>query len=143
MNALRNASLLSAFLLLLPLALVAQNNSASGVDWSLVGTWINPAYDQAIFPARWVYNADGTLVEYKTVSGQFPYRGTYVVEKSWEENGFHSFRVVVHDYEVSFMIVRLSNGGQVFESTMTHGDYPLKFDPKSTSCYYEIRYRQP
>ena len=114
-------------------------------DWSLVGTWVNPAYEKAAdYPAKVVYGSDGTISLYHLSGDTTPYAyGPYVIEKDWTESGIHWFRVKLSFAEgVTYEIDRLTEGGTKYESVFSTGMYPSLFETSGDLYPYTMRKRQ-
>ena len=133
-------ALLLMWMLSAPAACVLSDPEAS---WTLVGTWINPAYEGGWF-GKVVYRDDGTVEIYYLISDTTVVAtGTYVIEDDWTEKGIHWFKVkTVFGATPGYEIDKLTNDGNTYESVFTSNAYPAEFDPASPSYSYTIRFRQ-
>jgi hypothetical protein len=121
-------------------SLLAQEES-----WSLVGTWINKAYDiPGMLNAKIVYGGDGHLTLYKFLSDTTPTaKATFTIEDSWTEKGIRWFKVkILAGNETWYEIDKLTEGGNTYESVFRRDMYPSSFDAKSSPNFYGIRYRE-
>jgi len=112
-------------------------------EWSLVGTWVNPAYENTnVYLPKIVYGNDNTISIYFYVNDKAPFGvGNYEIEKDWTESGVHWFMVKsIVNSVVYYELDRLTEGGDKYEGTISHEDYPTNIDITSSS--YQIRKRQ-
>ena len=113
-------------------------------DWTIVGTWINPAYDGTDVGKlpKSVLATDGTISLYYHVGGSLPWAvGTYVIESDWTEPGVHWFKVKsAYSVWTYFELAKLTNDGNTYESVASSDAYPSTLDPSSRS--YTTRSRQ-
>ena len=112
-------------------------------EWSLVGTWVNPAYEGSnVYPPQSVFNSDGTITTYYHAGDSLPWAsGTYTIESDWTESGVHWFKVKsTFGAYTYFEIAKLTNEGNTYESVGSWGSHPSSFDKSSDS--YSIRNRQ-
>jgi hypothetical protein len=133
------------FLLLMLVIIATCENNAQEESWSLVGSWINQAYETIDgYSAKVVYLSDGSAEVYKLLSDAIPIAtGTYVIDDDWTESGIHWFKVTAPMGGTTYYeIDKLSNGGNTYESVASTVAYPAQFDPLNPSYYYTIRYRQ-
>jgi len=140
----RKIIIVCALSFVLPL-LCSPSLFAQEQSWSLVGSWINKAYDSpGTFSAKVVYGADGNLTTYKflgdsNASAKVP----FTIEENWTEKGVHWFKVKIPmGSGTLYEIDKLTEGGNTYESVFCMDKYPLTFDTKSPSYYYTIRYRE-
>ena len=128
------------FLVISSCAQYAQEKS-----WSLVGAWINPAYDSSgIASGKVVYGNDKTVFLYRQSNDNASSAsGPYLVEKDWTESGAHWFRVkITFSDGVYYEIDKLTQGGKSYESVFTLGHYPEKFDRTADARSHTVRTRQ-
>ena len=114
-------------------------------SWSLVGSWINKAYDKTGNPsAKIVYGADGVFTLYQHLSDHTEMLKTaYTIEKTWTEKGAHWFKVKIPiQTRTAYEIDKLTEGGNKYESVFRWDEYPETFDTKSPSYGHTIRYRE-
>ena len=114
-------------------------------SWRLVGTWINPAYeDPGGFSGKVVYREDGTWEVCDLISDTNAVAtGTYIIEGDWTEKGIHWFAVRADSGNIiGYEINKLTNNGNTYESVFSSSSYPTEFDPTSPSYFYTIRFRQ-
>jgi hypothetical protein len=114
-------------------------------DWSLVGTWVNPAYEDsnAISPKS-LLTSDGAITMYYHIADSVPEAvGTYAIESDWTEPGLHWFKLKsVYGRWTYFELAKLTDGGNKWESVVSTEAYPASFDPSSKASAYVIRTRQ-
>jgi hypothetical protein len=112
--------------------------------WSLVGSWINKAYDKTGNPsAKVVYGADGVVTLYKNLSDHEGTEIPYTIEKSWTEKGTHWFKVKFPmQTRPAYEIDKLTEGGNKYEGVCCWDKYPETLDTRSPSCFSAVRYRE-
>jgi len=106
-------------------------------EWSLVGTWVNPAYENSnATPPQNIFKGDGTITTYYHIGDSLPWGvGTYSVESDWTEPGVHWFKVKsTFSQWTYFEIAKLTNEGNTYESVGSWDKYPSSFD-KSNNSY--------
>lgn len=115
-------------------------------SWSLIGSWINKAYDYpGAFSAKIVYSADGNLTMYKFLKDSNESdKSSFAIEENWTEKGVHWFKVKLSmaNGTTWYEIDKLTEGGNKYESVFCRDKYPLNFDPNSPAHYYSVRYRE-
>ncbi len=136
----RTLLLALAFQLLAALSVFSQEEK----DWTLVGSWVNKAYETSrTFLAKVVYGDDGMMSLYQRLSDRTRLRWPYTVEKDWTEPGFRWFKIKYSDGHLNFCeIIRLSQDGNTLDAVGAFGDFPAEFDMNSKSYYHYTRHRE-
>jgi hypothetical protein len=119
--------------------------SAQEENWSLIGSWINRSYESSpLYPARLVFGNDGVVSQYQRLADKTPLRFKYVIDDSRTESGIHWLKVrqAWPGSPDDCRIIKLTEGGNTFESVGAVGDYPEKFETVSSSYYHETRQRE-
>jgi hypothetical protein len=118
--------------------------SAQEENWSLTGSWINKSYESSpLYPARLVFRNDGVLSQYQRLADKTALKINYFIEDSWTESGIHWYKVKATWPGAPgwHSIIKLTEGGNTFESESGLEDYPEKFATAPTS-YHEMRQRE-
>ena len=112
--------------------------------WTVVGTWVNPAYDGTNINKlpKNVLTSDGVISLYYHADGSLPWAvGKYAIESDWTEPGVHWFKVkTVYSTWTFFQLARLTDDGNTYESVASSEAFPLTFDPSNQS--YTTRHRR-
>jgi hypothetical protein len=115
----------------------------------MVGTWVNPAYNDdgsTDTPGKVVIGSDNTLETYETTTSTTPaITGTITVEDDWVDGDYHYFKGVLtttntNPTETIHVLMRISNEGYTYEAnSTTTGTYPTAIDPTASDYQYYTR----
>ncbi len=118
--------------------------SAQEENWTLIGSWINSSYESSpLYPARLVYANNGTVSQFQRLADKTALKISYVIEDSWTESGIHWYKVR-SSWPGSAdwcSIIKLTEGGNTFESVTAMGQYPEK-SASGPTPYRETRQRE-
>ena len=111
-------------------------------SWTLVGTWVNPAYEQISGANAKLVYTETTWAAYKLVSDTTPVAsGSYTITKDWTESGVHWFQTApVVGGSTVYELDRLSSDGNMYESVDSSSAYPTSIDPTSDN-FAMVRFR--
>jgi hypothetical protein len=109
-------------------------------SFSVVGTWVNPAYNNhnGMPPARIVATADSmTFYNNDTDTTDPVFSGSYTVARDWASDGAHYFEI---NAMAAFGLARVSNNNNTLETNGSGTAYPTSINQSDPS--YEIYTRQ-
>ena len=112
----------------------------------LYGTWVNPEYNEPLNrAAKVIMYSDGTMKGYFTESDEIRlWVSLYKLTSKWSDDEGNIWYRLIYWYEGLqerfYMIVKLSDSGNMWESVYSSEDYPKKVDKSNLN--YRIRYRQ-
>jgi hypothetical protein len=130
------------------LGLLALSGCAGPGGWSLVGTWVNGAYDNDgtdTTMGKIVISPENKITLYVTTSATTSdMTGTLYVDDEWTEGENHYFkaRTVTNSTppDTFYGLVRLSQEGRVWEANSTDtGTYPTGIDATASDYQFYTR----
>jgi hypothetical protein len=121
-------------------------------DEELFGTWINTDYDEVQIAAKIIFDPNGVVRAYPTVSITKEWMiGKFTISDKWidaEGNIWYKWLrteakgMSMSDTSEHYYLGKISDSGRVLELNYSGYDYPTEVNPDSLKYAYSIYYRQ-